>query len=43
MKKAVFLLVTAVIICLNADQCFKCVPAFIRVNRYHWIKKLTRE
>ncbi len=33
----------AVIICLNADQCFKCVPAFIRVNRYHWIKKLTRE
>ncbi len=33
----------AVIICLNADQCFKCIPAFIRVNRYHWIRKLTRE
>ena len=32
-----------VIIFLNADQCFKCIPAFIRVNRYHWIKKLTRD
>ena len=32
----------AVIICLNADQCFKCIPAFLRVNSYKWIKKLTR-
>ena len=32
----------AVIICLNADQCFKCVPAFIRANSYKWIKNLTR-
>lgn len=33
----------AVIIFLNADQCFKCVPAFIRVNRYRWVKRLTRQ
>ena len=32
----------AVIICLNADQCFKCIPAFIRANSYKWIKNLTR-
>lgn len=32
-----------VIICLNADQCFKCIPACIRVNSYKWIKKLTRK
>lgn len=31
-----------VIICLNADQCFKCIPAFFRVNSYKWIKHLTR-
>ena len=31
-----------VIICLNADQVFKCVPAFIRVNGYKWIRTLTR-
>lgn len=31
-----------VIICLNADQCFKCIPAFIHVNSYRWIKNLTR-
>lgn len=31
-----------VIICLNADQCFKCVPAFIRVNSYRWVRQLTR-
>jgi len=33
----------AVIICLNADQCFKCIPAAIRVNSYKWVKKLTRQ
>ena len=32
----------AVIICLNSDQVFKCLPAFIRVNSYKWIKNLTR-
>lgn len=32
----------AVIICLNADQCFKCVPAFLRVRGDRWIKCLTR-
>lgn len=31
----------AVIACLNADQIFKCLPAFIKANRYKWIKKLT--
>ena len=31
-----------VIILLNSDQVFKCVPAFIRVNSYKWIKRLTR-
>lgn len=29
--------------CLNADQIFKCVPAFIKVNYGHWIRKLTRD
>lgn len=32
-----------VICCLNADQVFKCVPAFIKANFGHWAKKLTRE
>lgn len=32
-----------VIMCLNADQVFKCVPAFLRVNSYRWIRKLTRQ
>lgn len=32
----------AVIMLLNSDQVFKCVPAFIRVNSYKWIKRLTR-
>lgn len=31
----------AVIACLNADQIFKCLPAFIKANRYKWVKKLT--
>ena len=33
----------AVLCCLNADQVFKCIPGCIKVNRYTWIKKLTRE
>lgn len=32
-----------VVCCLNADQFFKCVPAFLKVNYGHWAKKLTRE
>lgn len=32
-----------VIICMNLDQPLKCIPAFIRVNRYKWVKKLVRE
>ncbi len=31
-----------VVCCLNADQVFKCVPAFIKVNYGNWIHKLTR-
>ena len=31
-----------VIICINIDQMIKCVPAYIRVNSYKWIKRLTR-
>ncbi|MBQ6373674.1 MAG: MATE family efflux transporter [Clostridia bacterium] len=27
---------------LYSDQIFKCVPAFIRVNSYKWIRRLTR-
>ena len=34
---------TAVLLCLNADQIFKCGAAAIKANRYTWIKKLTRE
>lgn len=32
----------AVVCCLNADQVFKCIPAFIKVNFGHWARKLTR-
>ena len=32
----------AVVFCLNADQLFKCAAAVIKVNKYNWIKKLTR-
>lgn len=32
-----------VVIALNSDQIFKCVPAFIKVNYGKWIKKLTRD
>ena len=35
--------VLAVVACLNSDQIFKCIPAAIHVNRYGWVKKLTRE
>ena len=32
----------AVTFILNSDQVFKCIPAFIRVNSYKWVRKLTR-
>lgn len=31
-----------VVCCLNADQVFKCVPAFLKVNYGRWVRKLTR-
>lgn len=30
-----------VVCCLNADQIFKCVPAFFKCNYGHWIKNMT--
>ncbi|MCQ2557844.1 MAG: MATE family efflux transporter [Oscillospiraceae bacterium] len=30
-----------VVCCLNADQAFKCIPAFIHCNYGNWIRKLT--
>lgn len=32
-----------VVCCLNADQIFKCVPAFFMSHYGNWIRKLTRE
>lgn len=32
-----------VVICLNLDQLFKCIPAYIRCNSWKWIHRLTRE
>lgn len=32
-----------VVCCLNADQVFKCVPAFLEVRYGNWIRKLTRD
>ena len=32
----------AIMFIVNSDQIFKCVPAFLRVNSYKWVKKLTR-
>lgn len=31
-----------VMFCLNSDQIFKALPAAIKANRFHWMKKLTR-
>ena len=31
-----------VVICLNLDQLFKCIPVSIKVNFGHWCKNLTR-
>lgn len=30
-----------VVCCLNADQIFKCLPAFLKCNYGHWIKNMT--
>lgn len=32
-----------VVCCLNADQIFKCIPAFLKSNYGNWIRKLTRD
>lgn len=32
----------AVVCCLNADQLFKCIPAYIKANHGSWIRELTR-
>ena len=32
-----------VVCCLNADQIFKCVPAFLMSHYGNWIRKLTRD
>ena len=29
--------------CLNADQIFKCIPAFLKANYGNWIRRLTKE
>ncbi len=28
--------------CLKSDQVLKCIVAYVKVNRYNWIKKVTR-
>lgn len=33
--------VFVVVIFLNSDQIFKCIPTYIHVNRYRWIRTLT--
>ncbi|MCD8001483.1 MAG: MATE family efflux transporter [Oscillospiraceae bacterium] len=37
------LLFVAVVFFLNCDQIFKCLPTAIRVNRYKWVRHLTRD
>ncbi len=32
-----------VVCCLNADQIFKCIPAFLESHYGNWIRKLTRD
>lgn len=32
-----------VVCCLNADQIFKCIPAFLESHYGRWIRKLTRD
>lgn len=35
--------VTVTFICLKSDQIIKCAVAVVKINRFRWIKKLTRE
>lgn len=32
-----------VVCCLNADQVFKCIPAYLKSNHGNWIRKITRD
>ena len=32
----------AIVFCLNSDQIFKCGAACVKVNRFNWIRKLTK-
>ena len=34
--------IAAVVVCLQSDQIFKCLPVFLRFRSYKWIHKLTR-
>ena len=34
--------IAAVVMCLQSDQIFKCLPVFLRFRSYKWIHKLTR-
>lgn len=34
---------TVVVCCLNADQVFKCIPAYLESHYGNWIRKLTRD
>ena len=35
--------VILVVLALQSDQLFKCIPVFFRMRSYKWIKKLTRK
>lgn len=35
--------VVGVVIMIQSDQVFKCLPTFVRFRSYKWVKKLTRE
>lgn len=35
--------VTLVVLMIQSDQIFKCVPTFIHFRKYKWMKKLTRD
>lgn len=32
-----------VLCCLNADQVFKCIPVYWKINHGEWVKKVTRD
>ena len=31
-----------VFLALKSDQIFKCIPAAVKINRFHWAKNLTK-